>query len=132
MKVLTKPPKRGHLRIANNFEQTRGCQLFRGLTVIHNFMLIDWLRSRIKRPIKGFSSVNWHFSGLVYSLKISILLKIIPTRWILFSSTFQISKCFWHRCLEKSGTKISFRGESKANFDRFWHIWSPGKSNKDY
>ena len=33
MKILTKPPKSGHLRIADNFDQTRRCALFRGLTV---------------------------------------------------------------------------------------------------
>ena len=33
MKILTKPPKSGHLRIAGNFDQTRRCPLFKGLTV---------------------------------------------------------------------------------------------------
>ena len=34
MDILTKPPKSGHLRIADNFDQTRRCPLFRGLTAL--------------------------------------------------------------------------------------------------
>ena len=34
IKKLAKPPKTGHLRIADNFDQTRGCPLFRGLAVV--------------------------------------------------------------------------------------------------
>ena len=33
MQILTKPSKSGHLQIASNFNLTRRCPLFRGLTV---------------------------------------------------------------------------------------------------
>ena len=35
MEIFNKPPKIGHLRIADNFELTRRCPLFRGLTVVN-------------------------------------------------------------------------------------------------
>ena len=35
LKILTKAPKSGHLRIVNNLDQTRRCPLFRGLTVLY-------------------------------------------------------------------------------------------------
>ena len=34
MKIFTKPPKSGHLRVAENFDQTSGCPLFRSLAVV--------------------------------------------------------------------------------------------------
>ena len=37
-KILTKPPKSGDLRIADNVDDTRRCPLFKGLTVfLYNF-----------------------------------------------------------------------------------------------
>ena len=82
-------------------------------TTVISCWFIKYMSPQVKYP-KGVLVVK------IGIFKYFFLIKQLYHSHHCFSSTFQISKCFWHNYFGKGQTRVPLRRELEA----FWYTWS--------